>query len=89
MLNAILGVSQHDLEVDWESTLYPTPPDVWPEYTGPDYWCNLCHLDNGFAQYGGPKTPIRAKVEKYLAHCGITSGEIAAFRRIMLTEETN
>ena len=89
VLNAILGVSQHDLEVDWESTFYPTPPDVWPEYTGPDYWCNLCHLDNGFAQYGGPKTPIRAKVEKYLAHCGITSGEIAAFRRIMLTEETN
>ena len=81
VLNAVLGVSRHELETDWESTFYPNIPDANPD---PDFWCRESHFNVGFAKYGEAGTPWNERVVLYLKACGITDAEIAAFREIML-----
>ena len=84
VLNGVLGVPRHDLEVDWESTFYPTLPELAPEYKGPGFWRRKQYLDEGFARYGGPDTPWNERIRLYLLDCGITDREIERFRSIML-----
>ncbi len=88
VLNAVLGVDRHDLEVDWESTLYPDRiPEVKSDYSGKRGWRSLGWLDDGFAKYGTPDMPLSERVVLYLLDCGITREEIERFRAIMLEPE--
>ena len=84
VLNGILGVDRHDLETDWESTFYPTLPEMRKDYTGPSFWCGENHFNDGFAKYGDANTPWNKKIELYLLDCGVTPAEIEKFRSIML-----
>ena len=81
VLNGVLGVSRHDIEVDWESTFYPNIPDENPD---PNYWCRESHFNNGFSKYGKEGDSWNRRIELYLLDCGVTEAEIAAFRDIML-----
>ena len=80
VLGGVLGVSKHDLDVDWEQTFYPTLPEM--EKGG--NWRSLAGFDNGFAKYGDDDTPLHERVRSFLLDCGITDKEISAFRSIML-----
>jgi len=84
VLNGVLGVDRHDLETDWESTFYPVLAEMESGYNGPDYWRLEQHFDRGFAKYGKPNESWNTRIELYLKDCGITDGEIARFREIML-----
>ena len=81
VLNGVLGVDRHDLETDWESTFYPEIPDSDPD---PKFWRRESHFNSGFAKYGTDGDSWNRRIELYLLDCGITAGEIAAFRGIML-----
>ena len=81
VLNGVLGVDRHDLEVDWESTFYPKIPDENPD---PHYWCRESHFNDGFSKYGKEGDSWNRRIELYLLDCGVTEAEIAAFRDIML-----
>ncbi len=82
-LLAVLGVPQHDIETDWESTFYPNiPDDVHADE--PDFWCRESHLTNGFANYGKAGDSLQKRAELYLLDCGITKEEIAKLREILL-----
>lgn len=83
VLNAVLGVSRHETETDWEVTFYPDMPDARP-----DDWRGERHFDEGFGKYGDADTPWEQRVVLYLKKHGITDGEIAAFRSIMLSGES-
>lgn len=80
VLNGILGVCRHDLEVDWESTFYPKIPDAGYQ----DDWCREAHFNEGFSKYGAEGDSWNRRIELYLLDCGVTESEIAAFRAIML-----
>ena len=84
VLNGILGVDRHDLETDWESTFYPTLPEMRKDYSGPAYWCGENHFNDGFSKYGDANTSWNDRIELYLLDCGVTKEEIAKFRSIML-----
>ena len=84
VLKAVCDVSLHDLEVDWEQTFYPRLSELWEEYDGPGFWCQLLHFDQGFAAYGDAQTPIREKVVAYLHACGVTDEEIGKVRAILI-----
>ena len=81
VLNGVLGVARHDLEVDWESTFYPNIPDANPD---PHYWCRESHFNDGISKYGKEGDGWNRRIELYLLDCGVTEAEIAAFRDIML-----
>lgn len=81
VLNGVLGVDRHDLEVDWESTFYPRIPDENPD---PGFWCRESHFSEGFAKYGRENDGWNRRIELYLLDCGITKEEIERFRSIML-----
>jgi hypothetical protein len=81
VLNGVLGVDRHDLEVDWESTFYPKIPDENPD---PHYWCRESHFNDGFSKYGKEGDSWNRRIELYLLDCGVTEAEIATFRDIML-----
>ena len=81
VLNGVLGVARHDLEVDWESTFYPKIPDENPD---PHYWCRESHFNDGFSKYGKDGDSWNRRIELYLLDCGVTEAEIATFREIML-----
>ncbi len=88
VLNAVLGVDRHDLEVDWESTLYPDRiPELKPDYSGKKGWRSKEHFDVGFAKYGNENTSWNDRVVSYLLDCGITKAEIERFRSIMLEQQ--
>ena len=84
VLNGILGVDKHDLETDWESTFYPSLPELEKGYNGPTYWRREQYFDEGFAKYGDANTSWNKKIELYLLDCGVTPSEIEKFRSIML-----
>lgn len=86
-LNGILGVERHLLNTDWESTFYPTLPEMRSEYKDHSFWCGEWHFDDGFAKYGDADTPWNKRIELYLLACGVTKEEIEKFRSIMLVEE--
>ena len=81
VLNGVLGVDRHDLEVDWESTFYPKIPDENPD---PKFWCRESHFNDGFSKYGKEGDSWNRRIELYLLDCGVTEAEIATFREIML-----
>ena len=81
VLNGVLGVSRQEAETDWESTFYPRIPDENPD---PNFWCRESHFNDGLAKYGTADTPWSERVILYLKACGITDGELAAIREIML-----
>ena len=81
VLNGVLGVSRHDLEVEWESTFYPR----LPEMKNRNGWNVKRHFDEGFAKYGADGGTWQRRIELYLLlDCGVTEAEIAAFKSIML-----
>jgi len=81
VLNGVLGVDRHDLETDWESTFYPNIPDANPD---PGFWRRESHFNDGFSKYGKEGDSWNRRIELYLLDCGVTEGEIKAFRAIML-----
>ena len=83
VLLGTLGVPQHDIETDWESTFYPNIPDDVHE-SEPDFWCRESHLTDGIGQYGDPGDTWQRRCELYLLDCGITPEEIARLRDILL-----
>ena len=83
-LNGILGVERHLLNTDWESTFYPTLPEMRSEYKDHTFWCGEWHFDDGFAKYGDAKSTWNERIELYLLDCGVTKEEIEKFRSIML-----
>ena len=83
VLLGVLGVAQHDIETDWESTFYPNIPDDKHE-AEPDFWCRESHLTDGIGKYGRDGDSWQRRCELYLHDCGITDEEIAALRRILL-----
>ena len=85
VLLAVLGVPQHDIETDWESTFYPNIPDDLHEKE-PDFWCRESHLTDGIAKYGAEGDTWQRRAELYLLDCGVTSEEIARIREILLEE---
>jgi hypothetical protein len=90
VLNAVLGVDRHDLEVDWESTLYPDLiPELKPDYSGKRGWRSKEHFDEGFAKYGDANTSWNDRVVLYLLDCGIAKEEIERFRSIMLEPQSH
>ena len=84
VLNGILGVDKHDLDVDWEATFYPSLPELEKGYNGPTYWRREQYFDEGFAKYGDANSSWNDRIELYLLDCGVTKEEIAKFRSIML-----
>ena len=81
VLMGVLGVSRHDVEVEWETTFYPG----LPEFAGDkSQWRSKQHFDEGFAGYGDADTPLARRIELYLLDCGVTQAEIDRFRSIML-----
>ena len=83
VLLGMLGVPQHDMETDWESTYYPNIPDDVHE-AEPDFWCRESHLTDGIGRYGDPGDTWQRRCELYLLDCGITPEEIARLRDILL-----
>ena len=84
VLNGVLGVSRHDLEIDWESTFYPTLPEMASNYNGPGFIRRKHHLDDGFSKYGDANASWAERIRLYLLDCGITDAEIEKFRSLML-----
>ena len=84
ILCGVLGVSKHDIEVEWESTFYPDLPEMAKEHNGATPWRTKRHFDEGFGKYGDADTPLQRRIELYLLDCGVTQDEIERFRSIML-----
>ena len=87
VLLGTLGVPQHDIETDWESTSYPNIPDDIHEKE-PDFWCRESHLTDGIAKYGEEGDTWQRRCELYLLDCGVTQEEIARLREILLEPPT-
>ena len=77
LLEALLGVSEADLVLDWELTAFHNPNHKFAHADRYD------KLVEGFAQY--PGTTARARAEGYVKSLGFTDDDIAKFRAIMLT----
>ena len=83
VLNAVLGVSRHETETDWEVTFYPDIPDA-----NPGDWRGEHHFDEGFGKYGDADTPWNERIVLYLKSLGITEKEIETVRAILLEPAT-
>ncbi len=87
VLLGTLGVPQHDIETDWESTFYPNIPDDIYE-NGPDFFRRESYLTDGIAKYGDEGDTWQRRCELYLLDCGVTQEEIARLREILLEPQT-
>ena len=87
ILNGLLGVSQNDLEIDWEHSFYPDIPDD-PSKAKPNTGRSVMQLVNGMMKFGDKNDTMQKRIELYLKSCGITDAEIASFRSIMEGENT-
>ena len=78
LLNALLGVENEPLLLDYEMTMF----SVWGERSRNSelFQGLMAALD----QYGSPEEPIRTKAEKYLRTIGVTDAQIASIRRLLL-----
>jgi len=83
VLNGVLGVSKHDLETDWESTMYSGKMD---SQTKAFLERGNSQHDEGFAKYGKDGDSLMRRIELYLLDCGVTEAEISEFRSIMLED---
>ena len=82
VLEAILGVPEKEIELDYERTFYP-----YQRKGG--FWKAYQALKQGFMKYGEKSDTLQKRVELYLKDCGITQAEIEKFRSIMLEDPKN
>ena len=78
VLNALLGVSEEDLSLDWEMTAFWNPATGWFSRKL-RYEVMLKMFDECFSG-----STLQEKVEQYVVSCGIEKGEIDTFRSRML-----
>ena len=78
LLNALLGVEDEPLLLDYEMTMF----SIWGERSrNSDLFRGLmAELD----RYGAPEDPIRVKAENFLRANGVTNEQITSIRRLML-----
>ena len=81
LLEALLGVSEADLCLDWELTAFHNPN---PKFAHADRYDRLVE---GFAKYPGSNACERA--EGYVKALGFTDADIAKFRELMLEKSAN
>ena len=79
ILEAVLGVSEQEIEMDYEHTFYPGMRN----FIGPA-WKSYQDLKTGIMKYGKDGDSLQKRAELYLLDCGITPEEIEKFRSIML-----
>lgn len=78
LLNALLGVDDESLLLDYEMTLF----SVWGERSrNSELFQGLLAALNG---YGGIDQPLRVKAERYLREAGVTDGIIGKIRALFL-----
>jgi len=80
ILNALLGVSEEDLSLDWEMTVF------WNPATG---WFSRKHRYEAMVKMFNEAFPgktLQEKVEQYVLSCGVSRDEIEAFRTRMLCD---
>jgi len=75
LLNGLLGVAEDDLCRDWEATVFS---DAGSKFTSD----RLVRLLDYLKTY--PGDTLQSRIELYVRSCGVTDGEVAAFRRLML-----
>ena len=76
ILNGLLGVSEEELYLDWESTGF------WNSSTRFNHARLFNHLVTGFDQF--PGETLNERIENYVRSVGFTDEDIANFRSIML-----
>ncbi len=76
ILNGLLGVSEEELYLDWESTGF------WNGSASFNHRNLFDKLVEGFQKREG--ADLHAKIEGYVLSLGFTPGDIAAFRKMML-----
>ena len=79
ILEAVLGVSEQEIEMDYEHTFYPGMKN----FQGAA-WKSYQDLKKGIMKYGKESDSLQKCAELYLLDCGITPEEIEKFRSIML-----
>ena len=83
ILNALLGVSEGDLDRDYHFTA-ACMGHPWPM----SKTSGKCRLDSFKAVFADlPGSTIQARIESYVRECGISRKEIETFRSIMLGDE--
>ena len=80
LLNAILGVADDLLEKDWQATMFSRSSVA--VFGGKNYF----KIIEGMNKFGTKDEPTVVKAERFLKSAGITDGEIAKFRGIMLSD---
>lgn len=80
ILNALLGVAEPELSLDWEITVFWNPATGWFSRKG-RYEAMLKFFNEKFEG-----ADLREKVERYVLSCGVTREEIERFRQMMLEE---
>jgi len=81
ILNALLGVSEPDLSLDWEMSVFFNPATGWFSRKL-RYEVMLRMFDEAFEG-----ATLQDKVEQYVLSCGVSREEIMAFREKMLCEQ--
>ena len=78
ILNGLLGVSEQDLQRDWEMTAFNNPA------------CRLNHGDRYFHLVEGfakcPGRTLKDRLEAFVIERGFTKEDVAKFRRLMLED---
>ena len=75
LLNGLLGVSEDDLCRDWETSAFS---DAGMKFTSSRIQGLVDYLKTM------PGDTLKDRIEAYVRSCGVTAGEIAAYRAIML-----
>lgn len=83
ILLGVLGVSKHDVEVEWELTFYSGLAEL---SSTTEHWRSEQHFDDGLAKYGDANTLLQRRIELYLLDCGVTQEEIERVRSTMLAD---
>ena len=83
ILLGVLGVSKHDVDVEWELTFYSGLAEL---ASTTEHWRSEQHFNDGLDKYGDADTPLQRRIELYLLDCGVTQEEIERFRSIMLAD---
>lgn len=79
-INGLLGVSQHDLECDWEITFLPDLPCLTRNCKS--RCCSL--VFHGLEKYGTQEDTLAHKIELYLLECGVTPEEMNRLKKMLL-----
>jgi hypothetical protein len=78
ILNAVLGVSDDELEKDWQFTIFATNNMAFAPQR------RYFPIVENIKKFGTEKESTATKAERFLKSAGITDAEILAFRKIML-----